>query len=145
MTPLPPHLAPWAPYLGLFPEEITQVLGPMVARLASLTGRSPLDHAREGAPNGYDGIARKGPYDRLLSAKWLVQEELPDEFWRRAVSGEHLFLHRAYQENSAPKHTVAVFDAGPDQLGAPRIAQFALLIVLAQRAARQGANLQWGI
>jgi hypothetical protein len=145
MTPLPPHLAPWAPYLSLFPEEIAQVLGPMIARLASLAGSLTLDRAQEGIPNGYDGIARKGPYDRLLTAEWLLQDELPDEFLRRAVSGEHLFLQRAYHETSAPKQTVALFDAGPGQLGAPRIAQLALLIVLAQRAARQGAHLQWGI
>jgi hypothetical protein len=145
MIPLPPHLAAWTPYLRLFPEEIALVLGPMVARLAALTGSAPLDHAQEGIPNGYDGIARKGPYDRLLTAEWLLQEELPDEFLRRAIAGEHLFLQRAYQESSAAKQTIALFDAGPDQLGAPRIAQLALLIVLAQRAARQGANLQWGI
>jgi hypothetical protein len=145
MIPLPSHLAPWSPYLSLFPEEIALVLGPMVARLASLTGSAPLDHAQEGAPNGYDGIAKKGPYDRLLAAEWLLQEEMPDEFLRRATSGEHLFLRRAYQEYSAAKRTIALFDAGPDQLGAPRIAQLALLIVLAQRAGRHGANLQWGI
>src|SRR5262249_34017356 len=109
------------------------------------TGTSSLDQAQEGVPDGYDGIARKGPYDRLLTAEWLLQEELPDEFLRRAVSGEHLFLQRAYQEISAPKETVALFDAGPGQLGAPRIAQLALLIILAQRSVRQGANLQWGI
>jgi hypothetical protein len=117
----------------------------MVARLASLAGSFPLDPAQEGIPDGYDGIARKGPYDRLLTAEWLLQDELPDEFMRRAVSGEHLFLQRAYHERSAPKLTVALFDAGPDQLGAPRIVQLALLIVLAQRSAQQGANLHWGI
>jgi hypothetical protein len=142
---LPPHLAPWAPQLGLFPEEIALVVGPMVARLASLIGNSPRDLAQEGSPNGYDGIARKGPYERLLGSEWLLLEELPDEFMRRAVSGEHLFLQQAFQENAAAKNTIALFDAGPDQLGAPRLAQIALLIVLAQRAARQGADLQWGI
>jgi hypothetical protein len=117
----------------------------MIARLASLAGRLTLDRAREGVPNGYEGITRKGPYDRLLTAEWLLQEELPDEFLRRAVSGEQLFLQQAYHETSAPKLTVALFDAGPEQLGAPRIAQLALLIVLAQRSLRQGADFQWGI
>ena len=48
-----------------------------------------------------------------FGVEWLLQEELPDEFMRRAVSGEHLFLQRAYQENSAAKQTVALFDTGP--------------------------------
>jgi hypothetical protein len=142
---LPRHLAPWAPHLGLFPEEIALVLGPMIARIASLIGTAPRDLAQEGEPNGYDGIAQKGPYERLLAAEWLLQEEVPDEFLRRAVSGEHLFLQRAFQEQAAAKHTIALFDAGASQLGSPRIAHIATLIVLAQRALRQGANLQWGV
>jgi hypothetical protein len=72
-------------------------------------------------------------------------DELPDEFLRRAVSSEHLFLQRAFQSEAADRQCAVLFDAGPDQLGAPRIAHLALLIVLAQRAAQNGATLRWGI
>ena len=40
--------------------------------------------------------------------------------------------------------SVAVFDAGPDQLGSPRIAQLAALIVLARRAEAAGVALRLG-
>ena len=78
MITLPRHLAPWAGPLALFPEEIALVLGPMVTRLAGLVGGWPSDRAPEGSPNGYDGIGRRGPYDRLLATEWLLLEELPD-------------------------------------------------------------------
>jgi hypothetical protein len=142
---LPRHLAPWAAPLALFPEEIALVLGPMVSRLAGLVGGWPSDRAPEGSPNGYDGIGRRGPYDRLLATEWLLLEELPDEFLRRAVAGEHFFLQQAHQASAAAKRSVVLFDAGPDQLGAPRIAHLALLIVLVQRAVQNGASLGWGI
>jgi hypothetical protein len=96
-------------------------------------------------PDGFSGIAGRGSYDRLLISEWLLLEELPDEFIRRAVSGEHLFLERAYQADSAAKQTAVIFDAGADQLGAPRLAQLAILIAMAKRAEESGATLKWGI
>jgi hypothetical protein len=145
MTTLPRHLAPWAAQLGLFPEDIAQTLGGMAARLAGLIGGWPVSSAAEGEPDGYDGIGRKGPYDRLLAAEWLLLEEVPDEFLRRAVSAEHMFLQRAYQSNTAARRCTVLFDAGPEQLGAPRIAHLALLIVLAERAERNGAEFRWAV
>jgi hypothetical protein len=142
---LPRHLAPWAGPLALFPEEIALVLGPMVMRLAGILGGWPSDRAPEGSPNGYDGIGRRGPYDRLLATEWLLLEELPDEFLRRAVAAEHFFLQQAFQASAAARRSVVLFDAGPDQLGAPRIVHLALLIVLVQRATQNGASLTWGI
>ncbi|HEY0557077.1 MAG TPA: hypothetical protein VGG20_22670 [Thermoanaerobaculia bacterium] len=40
---------------------------------------------------------------------------------------------------------LAVFDAGPGQLGGPRIAQIAVLLALARRAEAAGARFAWGI
>src|SRR5687768_17876785 len=37
------------------------------------------------------------------------------------------------------------FDAGPNQLGSPRIAQIAALIVLSRRAEAAGVRFAWGI
>jgi hypothetical protein len=39
---------------------------------------------------------------------------------------------------------LALFDAGPGQLGLPRIAQLAVLLVLARRAAETGSSFAWG-
>ena len=102
------------------------------------------DHAPHGTPDGHAGIDTRGLYDRLLATEWALLEELPDEFLRRAVSGEHLFLQQAYQDLAAARQSIVLFDAGPDQLGAPRLAHLAILIVLAQRAAAHDASLQWG-
>ncbi len=145
MIKLPRHLSPWASRLALFPEDIALFLGPFIARLSNLVGGWQLDQAGEGTPDGYDGIGRRGSYDRLLVTEWLVLEELPDEFIRRVVSGEHSFLQRAYRQEASAKRSVALFDTGVDQLGAPRIAHLAALIVLAQRAEQNGALLEWGI
>jgi hypothetical protein len=142
---LPRQLAPWAPHLALFPEDIALALGPLVIRLSQLIGAARIDHGCEGTPDGYDGIDRRGSYDRLLASEWLIHDELPDEFLRRVVSGEHAFLRRLHRHEAAGRRTVALFDSGIDQLGAPRIAHVAALIVLAQRAERAGASLAWGI
>jgi hypothetical protein len=146
MTKLPRHLAPWAPDLELFPAQIAPALGGMAARLAGLIGGWPFDEASEGEPNGYDGVARKGLYERLLASEWLLLDEMPDEFLRRAVSTEHLFLQRAYRADTATRKCLALFDAGPEQLGGPRIAHLALMIVLAERAAQKNkAEFTWAV
>ncbi|HEY7216320.1 MAG TPA: hypothetical protein VIC28_16995, partial [Thermoanaerobaculia bacterium] len=40
---------------------------------------------------------------------------------------------------------LALFDAGPGQLGSPRIAQLAVLVALARRAAEARRSFAWGI
>ena len=40
---------------------------------------------------------------------------------------------------------LAVFDAGPGQLGSPRIAQIAVIIALARRADEAGGAFCWGL
>ena len=40
---------------------------------------------------------------------------------------------------------LALFDAGPGQLGAPRVIQIALLLALARRAEGAGAGFSWGL
>lgn len=145
MTELPRALAPWAPQLALFPNELALALGATVAKLSQLLGGFSSSRVPEGEPDGYDGIAQRGPYERLLPAQWLLLHELPDEFLRRVVAGEHAFLRRAHAGRGAQRRSVALFDAGIDQLGAPRIGQLALLVVLAQRAASAGATFEWGV
>jgi hypothetical protein len=142
----PRALAPWAEYLNIFPRELSLALGTMVQRIALAVGsmRShSLNHA--GDVDGFDGIARRGSYEKLVASEWLLADEMPDEFARRAVMGEHLFLEIARREPSAARVSLAIFDAGPNQLGAPRIAHLATLIALARRAEAAGARFGWGI
>lgn len=143
---LPPHLAAWEPQLRIFPPEIATGLAPMVQKLASLIGPLSGRHT-EGLilPDGFAGLAKRGIYERLIASDWLLADELPEEFMRRSVMGEHLFWKLAYLEPTQSRSTLVVFDAGPEQLGAPRIAHLAALAVLAARARNARAEFVWGI
>jgi len=146
MSDLPPELRPWEAELSVLPRELALGLGPLVLHVARELG--PLG-ARSvpagGEPDGYDGLSRRGNYERLASVEWLYALELPDEFFRRAVYGEQSFLHLRLREPGGVRRSVALFDAGPGQLGGPRIAQLAVLVALARRAAEQGAEFEWGV
>ena len=143
---LPPSLAPWAGYLNIFPEEVSLSLGPMIQRVSMLIGSpQPRLNEKEGEPDGFDGLNRRGTYERLLLSEWMLADELEDEFMRRAVMGEHLFLNRAHSSPVGTRSSLALFDAGPSQLGSPRIAHIAALIVLANRADSAGSSFSWGV
>lgn len=140
-----------SPTMKAFAEELAMLsslamtsIGPWFARLSLLVG--PLQQANlqgDGDPDGYADLARKGPYERLLGSEWGVLLEFPDEFIRRVVMQEHVFLQLA-RESPAGEICIAVlFDAGPSQLGAPRLAHVALLAVLHERARRMQARLLW--
>ena len=143
---LPRALMPWTEWLDLFPAELVAPVGELIRRLDLAIG--PL-HAPgqpgQDEPNGFEGIARRGDYDRLLLSEWLLADEAPDEFLRRAIMNEHVFLQPARIAPGGARCSVALFDAGPNQLGAPRLAHLAALIVLARRAQARGAEFQWGI
>ena len=98
-----------------------------------------------GEPDGYSGLARRGSYERLVAAEWGVAELFPDEFLRRAAAGEHLFLDLARREPHGALRSIAIVSAGPAQLGAPRLAHVASLIVLARRAEAAGVGFCWGV
>jgi hypothetical protein len=143
---LPRVLAPWAVYLNIFPEDAASRIGAIVERLDRLFGSASSTMDDEiGEPEGYEGTDRRGPYERLLLSEWLLAEELPDEFLRRATSGEHTFLQLARSQPVERRNVVALFDAGTDQLGSPRLVQLAVLILLARRADSIGATFEWGV
>jgi hypothetical protein len=143
---LPRALMPWSVWLELFPREVVQSFGSMLQRLDRAVG--PL-HVRsetgQGEPDGFDGLTRRGSYERLLLTEWLLADEMPDEFIRRAIMGEHAFYQVARREPAGSRLSVALFDAGPNQLGSPRLAHLAALIVLARRAQAAGAEFRWGV
>ena len=146
MKALPPSLDAWASWLSWFSPELQSVLTVFLHRLAPLLG--PLDRPDREGRDDVDGLGdlhRRGTYQRLLSSEWLLAIDLPDEFLRRAVSHEHLFLAPRRRAPRNGRVFVALFDAGPLQLGAPRVAHVAMWILLARRAAQAGGWLRWGV
>nr|WP_217277578.1 LpqB family beta-propeller domain-containing protein [Corallococcus exiguus] len=142
---MPPALRPWATQLSLFPKDLARHLGAHVARLSAAVGTlRPRGEAEGGEPQGYDGLSRRGPFDRLLVSEWLWALEAPEELVRRAAFGELSFLKPSFRQPQGARRTVVLLDVGPDQLGLPRIAHLALLVVLARRAEAAGAAFTWG-
>ena len=145
MSALPEALRPWAASLSLFPTDLALSVGAHVARLSAALGPlRALSTEEGGEPQGYDGLSRRGSPERLLMSEWLMALEAPDEFIRRAAFGEQAFLRPAFRQPRGGRRTVVLLDAGPEQLGAPRIAHLALLVVLARRAESAGAGFVWG-
>jgi serine/threonine protein kinase len=145
-TELPPELKPWAAQLSELPPDLALGLGRSVRKVSRAIGplRVP-SRSIHGEPDGYDGLVRRGPFERLLSSEWLLAMEIEDEFLRRAVSGEQAFFALARREPSGSRRSIALFDAGPSSIGTPRVAHLATLIALAARAESGGARFAWGI
>jgi hypothetical protein len=146
MISLPSSLSPWARQLNAFPLELGLALGPLVQRLAGAIQPLHLDDiAGADDPDGFDGLLNRGSYDRLISSDWLLADEVPEEFNRRAAMHEHLFLKIARREPAHAMGSLALFDSGPDQIGSPRLAHLAVLVALLRRAELARANFAWGI
>lgn len=143
---LPPALRPWRAWLGWFDLELATQVGALLARLSDLVGPAPAIASRAALePDGLDDLRTRGTYERLLASEWLLADELPDEFLRRAAAAEHLFLSPRLRSARVERSVVAVFDCGPRQLGAARLAHIAAWILLARRAADHGGRLRWGV
>ncbi|MDE1168080.1 MAG: hypothetical protein PW845_22515 [Pseudomonas sp.] len=143
---LPEALQPWREWLNWFAPELWPGFSDLLGRIDPLLG--PLRGVQLGGtpePEGLSDLQRRGPYERLLTSEWLLADELPDEFLRRAATGEHLFLAPEQRARRANRRVVVLFDAGPLQWGAPRLVHLALMILLARRARDAGGQLHWGI
>ena len=143
---LPHKLAAWDSQLRIFPEEAALALGSLVQKVAALLGPFPHHHV-EGhvVPDGFAGLDKRGTYDHLIASDWVLADELPEEFMRRSVMGEHLFWKVAYREPTEDRSTLVLFDAGPEQLGSPRLLHLAALAVFEARARMAKANFNWGV
>ncbi len=142
---LPAALAPWANELSALPLDLACVLGTWLPRLDQVIG--PLRAAAgrpTDEPNGYDGLARRGTFERLLASEWAIGAHHPLEFLRRAAEAEHAFLRIARATRVADRAVRVLFDAGPMQLGAPRLVHLAIGVVLARRARAARARFAWG-
>jgi len=143
---LPAALDPWRESLAIFPPDLALGLGTAVRRFARIVGPLALEtDARAGTPDGYRGVTRRGPFERLLLSEWALLLEIPEEFVRRAAMGEQLHHAMAYKEPGGARRSIALFDAGPRSLGRPRVAQLAILIVLAERARAARVPFGWGL
>jgi len=143
---LPPLLQPWSAWLSPFPDDLAAALGTLLLRLAPLVGplrRHAAPQAHE--PAGIGDIVRRGPYERLLLSEWALADAVPEEFMRRATGGELLFTGPEPANSDESLRSVALFDAGPAQLGEARLVHLAMFILLARRAALAGAEFQWGV
>lgn len=142
---LPKALEGWRQWLEWFAPDQIHTIAELVQQLHRLMGSVNAYHqGQEPEPDGLGDLHRNGLYERLLSSEWLLADELPDEFLRRAVSSEHLFLAPAYREHQATRYIVALFDAGVLQLGAPRLVHLAMAILLDRRAREAGSIFLWG-
>ena len=143
---LPESLHRWHDWLAWFGTDLRPEVGALVRRLHPLLGAfrgTQLAGTQE--PAGLGNLSLRGPYERLLASEWLLAQDMPDEFMRRAATGEHLFLAPPKHAPQADRLIIALFDAGPLQFGAPRLAHLALWILLARRACEAGGELRWGI
>lgn len=146
MKTLPNQLAPWHPWLSLFPFELAEPLGSMLLRLHRVVGPLRSAPARtDSLPEGVGSIVQRGPYERMLMTEWAYADAEPDEFIRRAASGELLFTGPEPAARQRSRRCVVLFDAGPLQLGEPRLLHLVLFILLARRAAEAGAAFAWGV
>ncbi|MFJ4668470.1 hypothetical protein [Kitasatospora purpeofusca] len=144
-TRLPAALAPWAGSLSALSPELALALGPLLRHLDQLVGaREPVTDG-PGEPDGTGGIGRSGRPEQLLPAEWLLAEEHPDEFLRRFVDHELLYLAPEFRSTVTRGRTVVLVDAGPSQAGAGRLVQLAALLVLHRRAAARGSELLVGV
>lgn len=135
MMQMPPALAPWEEALRALTPDIIETIGGWLPRLDALVGQWFQSDDVHGEPDGYASITRRGPYERLLLSEWALADLYPDEFVRRALAGEHAFFSLQHKATRRERQLRIVLDAGPEQLGAPRLLHIALLVVLARRAA----------
>ncbi len=143
---IPPSLSAWSELLALFAEDLRPALADLTGTLQRLIGSAPtLPQSGSGEPAGYSGLSRRGIPERILLSEWLLASELPEEFLRRAASGQLSYLELERREKQPHSSIFVLFDTGPAQAGAPRIAQLAVLLVLLQRAQQAGVALSWGI
>ena len=142
---LPSALAAWSAQLSALQPELALTLGPMLHRLDELVARHSAVDDLEGQPDGLGGLAQRGDPTRLLISQWALAQDFPEEFVRRAASGELLYLAPARTHQQSPGQAVLLLDCGPDMHGAPRLVQLALALVLHRRAVAAKSSLRLGV
>ena len=129
---------------ALIDDALLRALEPAIAALDRLFDAERLSLDDVGDPDGFDGVDHRGALERLLPHEWQLAVDAPDEFLRRFEQGELAYFRLGFVTESQPRTSLVLFDSGPDQLGRPRLAQLATLVVLARRASAAGAAVAVG-
>lgn len=146
MKAMASELREWLEQMQIMAADLQPNIVAWGAALSDLLDAPSRRAARErGEPNGYGGVAHTGPFERMLPSQWALLELEPDEFVRRMASHELSYFQLEQRRPAGSAQVIAVVDAGPAQLGQPRIAQLAALVVLARRAERTQAEFCWSI
>ena len=141
---LPRPLSGWSILGELFDDQLAAALELLVHRISAGIEFQHEANLHRGEPNGFQGIARRGPVSRLLLSEFAMADEMPEEFLRRITQGEAGYYEVATIEATASGRLVVLFDAGPDQLGAARIGHLATILLLWRKAERAGVQLEIG-
>lgn len=136
----------WQSWLSWFDEDLQPVIADLLWQLSNFLGTvKESKWCDQMLSSGLGDIRNRGDYQHLLTTEWLIGEEEPDEFIRRAVSNEHLFVTPIYEKSKANGVIIALFDCGLLQLGVPRLAHLILMILFDIRAQQHKSQFYWGI
>ncbi len=137
------HTRRWWDELDFFAPDVRRDLGRLFLQLEralpSLAARP-----QRGEPAGWAGLTRRGNWDRLVHSEWALSEAAPEEFARRAGEGELSFWETARQADAQQDLLWCWLDVGPDQLGACRLVQLALMFYLQHLVLRGSGKFCWG-
>jgi len=136
----------WQPYLSWFDAEIQPIMSELLSQLNLILG--PIKEnttLNNDWHSGLGEVKQRGRYENLLLSEWLLLDEEPEEFIRRAVSNEHLFLAPMPEEQKSNNTIIAFFDEGILQLGALRLVHLVMMLLLDKRAKKQNSQFFWGV
>ena len=143
--PLPKPFQAWQHWLSRFDENLQPIIADLLLQFNLFIGSISESRCSQQLSSDSSDLQKRGKYEHLLTTEWLIAQEEPDEFIRRAANNEHLFLTPAYEKPKANGVIIALFDCGLLQLGMPRVAHLILMILFDIRAHNFNSQFYWGI
>ena len=143
--PLPKPFQAWQHWLSRFDENLQPIIADLLLQFNFFIGSISESQCSKQLSSDSSDLQKRGKYEHLLTTEWLIAQEEPDEFIRRAANNEHLFLTPAYEKPKANGVIIALFDCGLLQLGMPRVAHLILMILFDIRAHNLNSQFYWGI
>ncbi|WP_294963697.1 hypothetical protein [uncultured Gilliamella sp.] len=143
---LPKAFKAWQPWLSWFDESLQPVVADLMMQLNILLG--PVKESHWNAQKLFSGLGdlrQRGNYEHLLFSEWLIAEDEPDEFIRRAVNYEHLFLAPLQEKSKANGVIIALFESSVLQLGVQRLVHLILMLLLEIRSYNHHSQFYWGV